>query len=159
MKKFITLFLLAALLLPGCKKEGQKQKGQKQIDLSTEYCETLDAEVGIGTVKIGAVVRRITSDDGRLSIFWAPASSFESKPSPEELVAASLNSDEKILSRVGVDSMADDKIETTLQNLIPPGTVYYYCGFAEIGPSPENGYPERNYYGEVKTFTAPPIGI
>lgn len=158
MKKFITLFLLAALLLPGCKKDGQKQKGQKQIDLSEEYCETLDAEVETGTVKLGAVVHRLTSNGGRLSVFWCPAANFESKPSPEELVAASLNSDEKLLSRVGVDSMADDRLETTLQNNFLPGAVYYYCGFAEIDPSPENGYPERCYYGEVKSFTAPAIG-
>ena len=158
MKKFITLFLLAALLLPGCKKEGQKQKGQKQIDLSEEYCETLDAEVEKRTVKLGAVVHRLTSNGGRLSVFWCPAANFESKPSPEELVAASLNSDEKLLSRVGVDSMADDRLETTLQNNFLSGAVYYYCGFAEIDPSPENGYPERCYYGEVKSFTAPAIG-
>ena len=153
MKKFITLFLLAALLLPGCKK-----KEQKQIDLSEEYCETLDAEVETGTVKLGAVVHRLTSNGGRLSVFWCPAANFESKPSPEELVAASLNSDEKLLSRVGVDSMADDRLETTLHNNFLPGAVYYYCGFAEIDPSPENGYPERCYYGEVKSFTAPAIG-
>ena len=152
MKKLITLFLLAALLLPGCKK-----KDQKQIDLSEEYCETLDAEVEPGNVKIGAVVRRLTSDGGRLSVFWAPASNFELKPSAEELVTASLNSDEQILSRVGVGSVADSRIETTLHNSFLPGAVYYFCGFAEISPSPENGYPERCYYGEVKTFTAPAI--
>ncbi len=96
MKKLI-IILMAALLvvmLAGCKK-----KVQEQIDLSEEYCETLDAEVEIGTVKLGAVVHRLTSNGGRLSVFWCPAANFESKPSPEELVAASLNSDEKLLSR------------------------------------------------------------